>query len=301
MYDIIVIGGGPAGLTAALYACRANKSVLVLEKAAFGGQIPYSPKVENIPGFLSLSGNEFAEKLVDQALTQGAEVNPCEVLSIRDNGSAKTVITDDGEYEGKTVIIATGANPRQLGLPKEKPLTGKGVNYCAACDGMFYKGKTVAVIGGGNTAVADALLLSRLCKKVILIHRRDSLRATKVYHQALAQAENVEILWNSQVTDLLSDSRLTGITVYNNATEKEQTIALDGIFVSIGRVPATALFQGQLVLDDSGYICADESTATNIGGVFAIGDVRTKAVRQIVTAVADGAVAAHMAEEYLAQ
>ena len=302
LYDVIVIGGGPGGYTAALYAARAGLKVVVIEKLSAGGQMALTSQIDNYPGFPEgVDGFTLGENMQQGAERFGAETLLAEVSSVALMDKIKTVHTSEGPVQGKTVIIATGANPRQLGLPKEKPLTGKGVNYCAACDGMFYKGKTVAVIGGGNTAVADALLLSRLCKKVILIHRRDSLRATKVYHQALAQAENVEILWNSQVTDLLSDSRLTGITVYNNATEKEQTIALDGIFVSIGRVPATALFQGQLVLDDSGYICADESTATNIGGVFAIGDVRTKAVRQIVTAVADGAVAAHQAEQYLAK
>lgn len=302
LYDVIVIGGGPGGYTAALYAARAGLKVVVVEKLSAGGQMALTTQIDNYPGFPDgIDGFTLGENMQQGAQRFGAETILAEVLSVELLDKIKTVHTSDGPVQGKTVIIATGANARLLGLPNEKPLTGKGVNYCAACDGMFYKGKTVAVIGGGNTAAADALLLSRLCEKVILIHRRDRLRATRVYHQTLAQAENVEFLWNSQVTGLLSDSRLTGICVRNDATEKEQTIVLDGIFISIGRTPATELFRGQLVLDDSGYICADESTATNIGGVFAVGDVRTKAVRQIVTAVADGAVAAHQAEEYLAQ
>ena len=301
-YDVIVIGGGPGGYTAALYAARAGLKVVVIEKLSAGGQMALTSQIDNYPGFPDgVDGFTLGEHMQQGAERFGAETLLAEVLSVELLDKVKTVHTSEGPVQGKTVIIATGAKARLLGLPNEKPLTGKGVNYCAACDGMFYKGKTVAVIGGGNTAVADALVLSRLCEKVILIHRRDSLRATKVYHQALEKAENVEFLWTSQVTGLLSDSRLTGIRVRNDTTGAEQTLALDGIFVSIGRVPATELFRDQLVLDDSGYICADESTATNIGGVFAAGDVRTKTVRQIVTAVADGAVAAHHAEAYLAQ
>lgn len=302
LYDVIVIGGGPGGYTAALYAARAGLKVVVIEKLSAGGQMALTTQIDNYPGFPEgVDGFTLGEYMQQGAARFGAETLLAEVLSVELLDKVKTVHTSDGPVQGKTVIIATGANPRLLGLPNEKLLTGKGVNYCAACDGMFYKGKTVAVIGGGNTAVADALVLSRLCEKVILIHRRDSLRATKVYHKALEQAKNVEFLWNCQVTGLLSDSRLTGITVRNDTTGQDQAIPLDGIFVSIGRVPATELFRDQLILDEGGYICAGESTATNIGGVFAAGDVRTKDLRQIVTAVADGAVAAHHAEEYLAQ
>lgn len=300
IYDMIVIGGGPGGYTAALYAARAGLDVLVVEKLSAGGQMALTSQIDNYPGFpQGVDGFALSENMQQGAERFGAETLLAEVREVQLSGKLKTLQTSEGTLQARTVVIATGANPRLLGLEREKALTGKGVNYCAACDGMFYKGKTVAVIGGGNTAVADALLLSRLCKKVYLIHRRDSLRATKVYHKALESAENVEFLWNSQVTGLLSESRLTGITVSSNG--QEQQLSVDGIFVSIGRVPATELFRGQLALDEGGYILAGESTATGVSGVFAVGDVRSKAVRQIVTAVADGAVAAHHAEEYLAQ
>ena len=301
IYDLIVIGGGPGGYTAALYAARGGLDVLVVEKLSAGGQMALTSQIDNYPGFPEgVDGFQLSENMQRGAERFGAKTLLAQVRAVQLSGKIKALETSEGTLHAKAVVIATGANPRLLGLEGERELTGKGVNYCAACDGMFYKGKTVAVIGGGNTAVADALLLSRLCKKVILIHRKDSLRATKVYHQALENAENVEFLWNSQVTGLLHDSRLTGITVHNDKTGQEQNLPLDGIFVSIGRVPATELFREQLVLDQGGYILADESTATNIGGVFAVGDVRSKTVRQIVTAVADGAIAAHHAEEYLA-
>ncbi|MBO5868048.1 MAG: FAD-dependent oxidoreductase, partial [Oscillospiraceae bacterium] len=205
-----------------------------------------------------------------------------------------------GNYYGRTIVLATGANPKELGIPGERELVNRGVAYCAACDGMFYRGRTVAVVGGGNSAVADALLLSRIAKKVILIHRRDSLRATKVYHKPLQEAENLEFYWNSAVVGFLQNGRLTGLRIQNVHTGEESTLEVDGVFISIGRAPATKLVEGQLVLDESGYVMAGESTETNIPGVYAIGDVRTKQLRQIVTAVADGAVAVHMAEAYLA-
>ncbi len=302
IYDMIVIGGGPGGYAAALYAARAGLDVLVLEKLSAGGQMALTAQIDNYPGFPEgVDGFVLSENMQLGAERFGAKTLLAEVRSVQLVADVKELETSEGTFHARTVVIATGAKARLLGLEKETQLTGKGVNYCAACDGMFYKGKTVAVIGGGNTAVADALLLSRLCEKVILIHRRDSLRATKVYHKALENAENVEFLWNSQVTELQGDGKLTGIVVRNNSTGQTETLSVQGIFVSIGRTPATELFRGQLVLDQGGYILSDESTTTNIGGVFAVGDVRTKAVRQIVTAVADGAVAAHQADEYLAQ
>lgn len=299
-YDVVIIGGGPAGYTAALYAARADLSVVVLEKLSAGGQMALTTQIDNYPGFPEgIDGFTLGESMQQQAERFGAVTELADVLALRLADKEKEIETSEGTFYGRSVLLATGANPRQLGLPKEQQLIGKGVNYCAACDGAFYRGKTVVVVGGGNSAAADALLLSRIAKKVILVHRRDTLRATKVYHQPLLQAENVEFRWNSTVTELLSGEKLTGVRIQNVHTGEETELPCDGIFVSIGRIPATQLVQGQLELDAGGYILADESTKTSLPGVFAIGDVRTKAVRQVVTAVADGAVAAQFAEEYL--
>ena len=236
-----------------------------------------------------------------QAEKFGAATEYAEVSKLALSETPKRVETSSGTYLGKTVVIATGATPRALGIPEEQALVGRGVAYCAACDGMFYRGKTVVVVGGGNSAVADALLLSRIAQKVILVHRRDSLRAEKIYHDQLMHTANVEFRWNSTVTELLHDERLTGVRLKDTVTGEESTLACDGLFVSVGRKPATELVVGQLALDDHGYIAAGESTETSIPGVYAVGDVRTKALRQIVTAVADGALAVHMAEEYIAR
>lgn len=302
IYDMVIIGGGPAGYTAALYAARAGRKVILLEKLSAGGQMALSAQIENYPGFEEgIDGFELAEKMHQQAQRFGAETELAEVTSVRLDGKHKIIETSEGTFYGKTVLIATGANPRELGIPGEKALVGRGINYCAACDGMFYKGKTVVVVGGGNTAAADAMTLSRIAGKVILVHRRDTLRATKIYHEPLMNAPNVEILWNSGVVELLQDGRLTGIKIRNVISGVETVIDCDGVFVSIGRAPATELVKGQLDLDPSGYILADETTKTNLPGVFAVGDVRTKVLRQVVTAVADGAMAVHYAEEYLAE
>jgi thioredoxin reductase (NADPH) len=235
-----------------------------------------------------------------QAERFGAGTKYAEVLKLELEGNIKSVHTNEGSYKAKSVVISTGANPRQLGVARENEMIGRGLGYCAHCDGMFYKGKTVVVAGGGNSAAADALLLSRICKKVIVVHRRDTLRATKVYHEPLSKAENVEFLWNSQVSGIRADSRLRSLEITNLATGEVTQLEVDGLFVSIGRKPATELVKCQLELDEAGYIVADETTRTNIPGVFAVGDVRTKALRQVVTATADGAVAAHFADEYLA-
>lgn len=301
LYDMIVIGGGPGGYTAALYAARAGLSVLVIEKLSAGGQMALTSQIDNYPGFENgVDGFELGEKMQQQAEQFGAQTQLAEVTALHLDVTPKEVHTTEGVFLGKTVVIATGAAPRQLGLPEEKALVGKGVNYCAACDGMFYKGKTVVVVGGGNTAAADALQLSRIAEKVIVVHRRNTLRATKIYHTPLLEAPNVEFLWDSAVSQLHHENKLTGITVRHLPTGAETFVPADGVFVSIGRNPNTQLINGQLTLDESGYITADESTRTSIPGVFAVGDVRTKALRQIVTAVTDGAVAAHFAEEYLA-
>lgn len=302
VYDMIVIGGGPAGYTAALYAARAGLDTIVLEKLSAGGQMALTSQIDNYPGFEeSIDGFELGEKMQAGAERFGVETELAEVLSFELDGEVKKLVTDSGDFYGRTVVISTGANPRELGVDKEQQLVGRGVNYCAACDGMFYKGKTVAVVGGGNSAVADAMILSRIAEKVIMIHRRDTLRATKVYHDALQKAGNVEFAWDSVVTELLYEEKLTGVKLKNVKTEEEAVLECDGVFISVGRAPVTAIFKDVLELDKAGYIVADESTKTNLPGVFAAGDVRTKALRQVVTAVSDGAMAAHYAEEYLAE
>lgn len=302
IWDVLIIGGGPAGYTAGLYAARAGLNTLVLEKLSPGGQMALSHQIDNYPGFEDgIDGFTLAEKMETQALRFGAESQLAQVQSADLKASPKIIKTSEGIFYGKTVIIATGAVPKTLGLPEEPALTGRGVNYCAACDGMFYRNKTVVVVGGGNSAAADALLLSRVAKKVIMVHRRDTLRATKVYHAPLMQAENVEFRWNSEVIQLLHGEKLSGVRVKNRIRGEAEEIACDGVFISVGRRPASELFSGQLTLDAAGYIKADESTATSLPGVYAVGDVRTKQVRQVVTAVADGAVAVHMAQEYLAE
>lgn len=301
-YDMVILGGGPAGYTAALYAARAGLRAIVLEKLSAGGQMALTSQIDNYPGFIDgIDGFELAENMQQQAERFGAESELAEITAVALDGAVKKIDTSEGTFYGKTVVIATGAGPRPLGIPGEQELIGRGVNYCAACDGMFYKGKTVVVVGGGNSAAADALLLSRVAKKVIIVHRRDRLRATKVYHEPLEKAENVEFLWNSTVTEFLHSGKVTGVKVQDVNTGAESAIDCDGVFISIGRTPATALVKNQVELDPGGYIIADESTRTNLPGVFAIGDVRTKQVRQVVTAAADGAVAVHYAEEYLAQ
>ncbi len=298
-YDVIVIGGGPAGYTAALYTARAGLHTLVIEKMFPGGQMTETTQIDNYPGFPEgIDGITLGAQMQAGAARFGAVTRNEETVSVDLNGPEKIVKTTEKEYRSRVVIIATGASHRPLGVDMEKELTGKGVAYCAACDGMFYRGKTVAVVGGGNSAVADALLLSRIAKKVYLIHRRDTFRATRIYHEPLEQAENIEILRNNVVKKLLHGEKLTGAELENVQTGEKTLLELDGLFVSVGRSPATELFVGQLELDGGGYIVADESTRTNIPGVFAVGDVRTKALRQIITAAADGASAAWYAEEY---
>lgn len=302
VYDMVIIGGGPGGYTAALYAVRAGLDTVLLEKFSAGGQMALTDQIDNYPGFENgIDGFTLAEKMKQGAERFGAQTRYAEVKKVDLSASPKVVETSEGTFYGRTVVFSTGANPRELGLPEEKELVGRGVAYCASCDGMFYRGKTVVVVGGGNAAAEDALLLSRLASKVILVHRRDTLRATKVYHEPLMQAENVEFRWNSVVTELLHGDKITGVRLKDVQTGEETVVECDGVFVSIGRKPATELVEGQLTLDRSGYVVADESTRTSIPGVFAVGDVRTKVLRQVVTAVADGATAVYYAEEYLAQ
>lgn len=301
IYDMIIIGGGPAGYAAALYAARAGLDIVLIEKMSAGGQMTLTGDIDNYPGFEEgIDGFTLGMKMQQGAERFGAKSEYAEVTSLDLSNKIKRVQTTSGEYVGKTVVIATGANPRELGVDGERELVGQGVHYCAHCDGRFYKDMTVAVVGGGNSAAADALYLSRLVKKVYLIHRRDSLRATKIYHEPLHNAENIEFLWNSTVSDFLVDERISGVKVKDTQTGEEREIELDGVFVSIGRKPATDFLKDIIELDANGYIVADETTKTGIKGVYAAGDVRTKLLRQVVTAVADGAVAAHSAEEYLA-
>ena len=302
IYDVIVIGGGPAGYTAALYAARAGFQTLIIERVTVGGQMTQTSQIDNYPGFpQGIDGVTLGMEMQAGAERFGAETVYEEVTRVSLADKIKTVETESAVYLSKTVVIATGADHKHLGVPGEEALIGKGVSYCAACDGMFFRDKTVVVVGGGNSAVADALVLSRIAKEVILVHRRDTLRATKVYHSALNNAPNVSFRWNSQVKSLHSENMLTGVTVEDVHTSEQTVIPCQGLFVSIGRQPATGLFAQQLELDGLGYIVADESTRTNLPGVFAAGDVRTKALRQIVTATADGAAAAHAIEGYLAE
>ena len=301
IYDMIVVGGGPGGYTAALYAARAGLDTVVLEKLSAGGQMALTQQIDNYPGFEDgIDGFSLGEKMKRGTERFGVETKLTEVLSLDLSGAVKKAETSEGPLFARTIVLATGAGPRELGIEDEQELIGKGVNYCAACDGMFYKNKTVIIAGGGNTAAADALILSRICKKVIVVHRRDTLRATKIYHEPLMKAENVEFRWDSEIIELLHDEKVIGIRLRNVKTGEESTLACDGVFVSIGRKPSSELVKDQVEVDPAGYIIADESTRTNIPGVFAVGDVRTKALRQVVTAVADGATAVHYAEEYLA-
>ena len=301
VYDMIIVGGGPGGYTAALYAARAGLDTVVLEKLSAGGQMALTHQIDNYPGFEDgIDGFYLAEKMQKQAERFGAKSEYAEVIRMDLKASPKVVETSEGIFCGKTAVLATGANPRELGIDHETELVGRGIAYCAACDGMFYKGKTVVVVGGGNSAAADALLLSRIAKKVIIVHRRDNLRATKIYHEPLMNAENVEFRWNSTVSELLYGDRLTGVRLKDVHTGEETELVADGVFVSVGRKPATELLADQIELDKGGYIAAGETTETNIPGVYAVGDVRTKLLRQVVTAVADGAMAVHMAEEYIA-
>ena len=298
IYDIAVIGGGPAGFAAALYGARAGRTVLVLERLSAGGQMAQTLEIQNYPGFPDgVEGYALADAMKVQAERFGAVTRTENVTAVSLSENPKKIHTKSGIFLGKTVILATGANPRKLGLPYEGELAGRGVSYCAACDGMFYRGKTVVVVGGGNSAVGDALILSRIAEKVTLIHRRDALRAAKIHRDSLGNAENVTFLPNTVVTELQFGEKLTGIRVKNAVTGEEQEISCDGLFIAVGREPATELAADQLRLAD-GYLAADESTQTEIPGVFAVGDVRARPLRQIVTAVSDGATAAHLAEEF---
>ena len=295
IYDILIIGGGPAGLTAAIYAGRANKKVLVLEKGTFGGQITSSPKVENIPGFQSVTGNEFAEKLIEQAMALDAEIECCEAEKIIP-GKPHKVITDEGEYFAHTIIIATGTKHRMLGLPREEEFVGNGISFCAVCDGAFYEGKTVAVIGGGNSALQEALLLSETCKKVYVVQNLEFLTGEDKLQKAVAETENIEVLLGMVAEALLGENELSGIRL-SGKTAKD--LAIDGMFVAIGLLPQNEAFSNVVTLNEGGYVAADETCLTNAENIFVAGDCRTKRIRQVATAASDGAIAALAAIEAL--
>ena len=303
IYDVVIIGGGPGGYAAALYCVRAGLDTLVLEKLSAGGQMATTTQVDNYPGFdEGIDGFELAEKMQRGAERFGAVTEYAEVTALDLKAVPKRITTSAGEVQGRAVILATGASPRMLGVPEEAAMRGRGVSYCAACDGMFFRGKTVAVAGGGNSAAEDALVLSKICKKVYLVHRRDTLRATKSYLGPLEKAENLEFVWNKQIDGLqATDGQLTGISMTDRVTGERSTLPVDGLFVAVGRVPDTDLVRGQVDLDAEGCMIADETTRTSDPGVFAVGDARTKPMRQIITAAADGATASKFVEEYLQQ
>ncbi len=299
MYDIVIVGAGPAGLCAAIYARRANKSVLILDKAAFGGQITYSPKVENYPGFESISGSQLADKMVEQVLEQGADVEVETVTEVRD-GDVKTVITEEGgEYQCHSVILACGAKHRHLGLPNEERFIGEGISFCAVCDGAFYQNKTVALIGGGNSALQEAILLSESCKKVYVIQNLDFLTGEKRLEEILRKRGNVEIITGTVVNAIADTEEFSGITVEKTSTGEKTDLELDGMFVAIGLVPENGMFSELCELDSAGYFASGEDCTTKTPGIFVAGDCRAKGVRQVATATADGAVAAIAACRYI--
>lgn len=303
IYDMVIIGGGPAGYTTALYSARAGFDTLVLERMSVGGQMTLTDVIDNYPGFPEgVDGITLGMNMQQCAERFGAQTMYDDVISVCLSGEVKEIKTAySGKLFAKTVVIATGANPRELGLSNEQELLGAGIHYCAHCDGRFYADKEVVVVGGGNSAVSDALYLSKLCKKVYLVHRRDTLKATKIYHEPILKAQNIEFCYNSVVSKVEAENgKVSSVLLTDVKTNEQRKLWCDGVFISIGRKPATEFLKGQLELDESGYIVADESTKTNIDGVYAVGDVRTKVLRQVVTAVSDGAVAAHYAQEYLA-
>ena len=299
MYDIIVIGAGPAGLTAALYARRANKSVLIIEKDGFGGQITHSPKIENFPGFASVSGIELADAMVEQVLGQGAEVELCCVTNVRAEGDVRIVETDAGTFEAKAVIIAAGVKHRTLGLPGEDALEGHGVSYCAVCDGAFFAGRHVAVIGGGNSALQEAILLAERCTKVTIVQNLAMLTGEQKLQDVLHSRDNVEFIFNTVVDSLQGESELTGLRLHDTEKDTFTDLPVDGMFVCIGLAPNNGAFAEVAALNDYGYVDSDERCLTGTPGVFVAGDCRSKAIRQITTASADGAVAALAACRYV--
>lgn len=300
MYDIGIIGGGTAGMTAAIYGQRAGKQTIIIEGGVFGGQITSSPNVENYPGIASVSGSEFSMNLLDQAVKLGAETAMEQVTGIRDEEGRKIIETSGKEYQCRSVILATGVTHRHLGVPNEERLTGAGVSYCATCDGMFFRGKDVAVVGGGSTALQDAEFLSNYCKKVYLIHRRDEFRGEDSIVKRLAGKENVEFVLSATVKEILGDQAVEGLTLNNKKTGEEFKLDVSGVFIAVGQIPKNETFADVVKLDADGFILAAEDCVTSHPGIFAAGDCRTKEVRQLTTAAADGAVAALAACKFIA-
>lgn len=301
MYDIIIIGAGPAGLTAALYARRAEKSVLLIEKSSFGGQITQSPRVENYPGFVAMSGSELGEKLFDQVMTHGADIELDTVTAVKKSDTGFTVVTESSSFEAKSVIIATGSKHRPLGIAREEEFVGEGISYCAVCDGAFYKGKTVAMIGGGNSALVEAVLLSEGAKKVYVVQNLDFLTGEAALVASIEKRDNVEVILSSVVSELVGESSIEGLKIINVNNGEETTLVVDGIFVAIGQQPENEAFADVVELDERGYIAAGEDCLpkTKYDGIFVAGDCRTKSVRQVTTATADGAVSALAACRYI--
>lgn len=299
MYDIAIIGAGPAGMTAALYALRADKKVLLIEKENFGGQITYSPNVENYPTLMQISGSELAQKMLDQVMEHGADIELAEVTGIRNGESYKTVLTDMGEFQAKAVIIATGSKHRHLGLPREEELTGEGVSYCAVCDGAFFAGKPVAVVGGGNTALQEAVMLSEYCAHVTVIQNLSFMTGEAKLVAVLEKKDNVTMIFDTVVTELIGENQLEALRLKNGKTNTESVLNVDGVFVAIGQVPENKCFENITRLNEYGYIASDERCLTDTAGIFVAGDCRTKQVRQVTTATGDGAVAALAACRYV--
>ena len=297
--DIVIIGAGAAGMTAAVYAARGGNSAIVLEQNVHGGQIVNTGEVENYPAILSISGVEFAGNLYEQATSHGADIRYEKVTGFDFSGPVKVVETDEGRYECKAVILANGVVKRKLGVPGEEKFQGRGVSYCATCDGGFFRGKKTAVVGGGNTALEDALFLANLCEEVTLIHRRDEFRGDAHNVKAVLARENIRILYDTVPLEVLGGQQVTGLKVQYKKTGEESELAVDGVFVAVGQIPQNELFRGTVEMDESGFVAAGEDTKTNVPGVFAAGDTRQKLVRQLVTAAADGAVAAVMAGGYI--
>ncbi len=299
MYDVIIVGAGPAGLTAAVYARRAEKSVLVIEKATFGGQMTFSPKIENYPAFSQVSGNELAEKMVEQALSMGAEIEMAEVTGIEKNNGVFYISCDDGQYLAKSVIIATGSKHRHLGIDREEEFIGNGISFCAVCDGAFYNGKQVAVIGGGNSALVEAMMLSDGCQKVYVVQNLDFMTGEERLVSSLEKKENVEFITGAVVDSIYAEDEFAGIIIKNVHSGEKERLDVDGIFVAIGQVPENEQYANLVELSDRGYIVSDENCLTSTEGLFVAGDCRTKEIRQITTACGDGAVAALAACRYI--
>lgn len=298
--DIIIIGSGPAGMAAGIYAKRAGLSTVILEKTGIsGGQVLSTYEVDNYPGLPMMNGFDLSESFRAHAERLGVEVKAVTVDKIIDRGDTKLLETEEGNYAAKAVIVATGADHAMLNIPGEEELTGMGVSYCATCDGAFFRGKTVAVVGGGDVAIEDAIFLARACEKVYLIHRRDQLRGAKILQEALKKLPNVEILWDSEVKEIRGEDQVENLLIYNNKTQQTQELAVAGVFIAVGTIPSTSFLQGVVAMDEKGYIVADETCGTSVRGIFAAGDVRTKQLRQIITAAADGANAITSVEQYL--